>query len=195
MRPIDISSLLGGLTRRGATVFILAAGAAGLAPSARAANAGQIAQDAHSALDRLYAAQPKTREFGQKAKAVLVFPSIVKAGLVVGGQGGEGAMLVNGEPVGFYRIGAVSYGLQAGAETYAYALFFMTDSAVDYLKNSKGWSVGSGPSIVMLDKGKARNTNTTTLKKDVYAVAFGQHGLMAGLGLEGSKISEIHPDA
>ncbi len=170
------------------------AGAATPWTAKAAAHASQIALDARTALDRLYAARPATRDYGRKAKAILVFPSIVKAGLLIGGQEGSGAMLKNGKAIGFYRIAAASYGLQAGAQTFAYALFFMTDSAIDYLQTSKGWAVGSGPSVVMLDEGMAKNTNTTTLQKDVYAVAFGQKGLMAGLGLEGSKITQIHPD-
>lgn len=180
------------LTRRLATALLASAAVAG--PARAAAKASQIAQDARTALDRLYQSRPEARDLARRAKAILVFPSIVKAGLLIGGQGGNGALLKNGKVVGFYRIAAASYGLQAGAQTFSYALFFMTDKAVDYAEKTKGWAVGSGPSFVVMDEGKAKNTNTTTLQKEIYAFAFGQQGLMAGLGLEGSKISEIHPD-
>ncbi len=133
------------------------------------------------------------RTLGQQAKAILVFPQIVKAGFLIGGQTGNGALLVNGTAIEYYNISAVSFGLQAGAQAFSYALFFMTDSALQYLKSSDGWSIGSGPSVVVLDKGAAASITSTTLTQDVYAVPFGQQGLMAGLGLEGSKITRIHP--
>ncbi len=106
-------------------------------------------------------------------------------------QGGNGVLFENGLPTRYYNITAASYGLQAGVQSFSYALFFMTDSAVSYLKSSNGWSIGAGPSVVVLDKGKAESMTTTTLTEDVYAIPFGEKGLMAGLGLEGSKITAI----
>ena len=120
-----------------------------------------------------------------------MFPKIVKAGFLIGGQGGEGVLFMRGQPVGYYKIGAVSYGLQAGGQSFSYALFLMNDKALNYLRKSDGWAIGSGPSVVVIDKGKAMSTTSTTLAKDVYAMPFGQKGLMAGIGLEGSKISRI----
>jgi lipid-binding SYLF domain-containing protein len=170
------------------------AGATAFTPDpARAASASQISQDAHAALQRLYAAQPKAHELGRRAIAILVFPSIIKAGLIIGGQGGDGALIRGGKTIGYYNIAAASFGLQAGAQRFSYALFFMTDSALDYLQSSDGWSIGSGPSVVVVDKGAAGSLTSTTLTQDVYAIPFGQKGLMAGLGLEGSKITHIHP--
>ena len=86
---------------------------------------------------------------------------------------------------------AASYGLQAGIQSFGYALFLMTDSAVGYLDTSGGWELGTGPSIVILDVGMAKALTTTTIQNDVYAVFFDQRGLMAGLGLQGSKISRM----
>ena len=86
------------------------------------------------------------------------------------------------------------YGLQAGVKTFSYALFFMNEAALKYLNNSDGWTVGTGPSIVVLDQGKAASMTSQTLTQDVVAIPFGQRGLMAGLGIEGSKITIIHPD-
>jgi lipid-binding SYLF domain-containing protein len=161
--------------------------------TAEAASAKQINQDATAALRRLYAAQPKARELGGKAKAILIFPKIVKAGLLIGGQSGDGVLWVNGHAAGYYNISAASFGLQIGAQTFSYALFFMTDSALSYLKKSDGWAIGSGPSVVVVDKGAAASMTSTTLTQDVYAFPFGQRGLMAGIGLEGSKITPINP--
>ncbi len=124
---------------------------------------------------------------------MLIFPKIVKAGLIVGGQSGDGALRVGGRTIGYYNISAASYGLQAGIQTFSYAMFFMTASSLDYLKKSDGWAIGSGPSVVVIDKGAAANLSTTTLSQDVYAMPFGQRGLMAGIGLEGSKITRIRP--
>jgi len=182
-------------TRRGFLMTAASSGAAAalLPRDANAASARDIAQSAESALQRLYAAEPNTQRLGQQAKAILVFPQIVKAGFLIGGQTGNGALLVNGNPIEYYNISAVSFGLQAGAQAFSYALFFMTDSALQYLRSSNGWSIGSGPSVVLLDKGAAASITSTTLTQDVYAVPFGQQGLMAGIGLEGSKITRIHP--
>ena len=144
-------------------------------------------------MQNLYAAQPKARNLGNKAKAILVFPKIIKAGLLIGGQSGDGALRMGGKTVGYYNLSAASFGLQAGGQTFSYALFFMTDSALDYLQKSDGWAIGSGPSVVVVDKGAAASMTSTSITQDVYAVPFGQRGLMAGLGLEGSKITHIHP--
>jgi lipid-binding SYLF domain-containing protein len=124
---------------------------------------------------------------------VLVFPSIVKAGLVVGGQYGEGALRVGGKTTGYYKTVAASYGLQAGAQSFGYVLFFLDDASLRYLKKSKGWEIGVGPSIVIVDEGIARSLTTTTVKSGVYAFIFEQQGLMAGIGIQGSKISRISP--
>ena len=112
---------------------------------------------------------------------------------MIGAQSGNGVLRVGGKTTGYYNISAASFGFQAGAQTFSYAMFFMNASAVGYLQKSDGWSVGSGPSVVIVDKGAAASITSTTLTKDVYAFPFGQHGLMAGIGLEGSKITHINP--
>jgi lipid-binding SYLF domain-containing protein len=166
----------------------------GATPAAEAAaSARQIDSDASHALRTLYATQSKAKELGQRAKAILIFPKIYKGGFMIGGQTGNGALRVGGKTVGYYNISAASFGLQAGAQRFSYALFFMTDAALDYLDRSDGWQIGSGPSVVVVDKGVAKSMTTTTLTQDVYAFPFGQKGLMAGLGLEGSKITRIQP--
>ena len=147
--------------------------------------------DAKAALSKLYESEPASKLIGEKAKAVLVFPNIVKAGFIVGAQYGEGALLVNGQIVAHYNSVAASYGLQAGVQAFGYAMFLMTDNALQYLHKSDGWELGVGPSIVIVDKGKAKSLTTTTLQDDVYAFIFDQRGLMAGLGLQGSKITKL----
>ncbi len=156
-----------------------------------AASAEEIDRDADSALLKLYEKTPAAKELSTIAKGILVFPSIVKGGLIIGGQYGEGALRINGKTDGYYNTVAASYGLQAGVQSFGYALFFITDKALEYLKNSKGWEIGVGPSIVIVDAGLASSLTTTTAKSDVYAFFFDQKGLMVGMGLQGSKITRL----
>ncbi len=150
-----------------------------------------LKQDSLAALQTLYADEPKAKEIGMRSKAILVFPNLVKAGFIAGVQGGDGVLIENGQVTGIYNNTAVSYGLQAGVQTFAEAMFLTTDAAVNYLHSSSGWSLGMGPSIVVVDAGKAKSLTTTTLQSDVYAFIFGQQGLMAGLGVQGQKISRL----
>jgi lipid-binding SYLF domain-containing protein len=126
---------------------------------------------------------------GHQAVAVLVFPDVKKFGFLVGVSYGEGVLFKDGHVSGYYSTKGGSWGFQAGAQSFGYALFFMNQEAVDYLDSSHGWEIGGGPSVVVADKGHAAKVSSTTLKTDAHAVIFNQHGLMAGVGLEGSKIS------
>jgi|SRR5829696_9002385 len=175
-----------------ATSLVMASNLGPFSQSALAATAAQLTADGNAALSRLYSQSDRATRYARDARAILVFPKIVKAGFVIGGQGGEGVLFVQGRPTAYYKIGAVSYGLQAGGQSFSYALFLMNDKAVTYLNKSDGWAIGAGPSVVVVDQGKAMSTTSTTLAKDVYAFPFGQKGLMAGIGLEGSKISQIN---
>lgn len=163
-------------------------------PRNYAATAGEIDKGVDLALEKLYAASPVAKELSTIAKGILVFPDVIKAGLMVGAQYGQGALRVNGKTTGYYNTVAASYGLQAGAQSFGYAMFLMTEDALAYLDKSGGWEVGVGPSLVVVDEGVARNLSTSTAKDDIYAFIFGQKGLMAGIGLQGSKITRITPD-
>ena len=165
--------------RRALLMTLSAATAVTLIGPANAASAAKIDREADAALRKLYATEAKARELSRRAKAILVFPKIIKAGLVIGGQSGDGVLRVGGRANGYYNISAASYGLQAGVQSFSYALFFMTANAVEYLSKSNGWQLGSGPSVVLVDKGVAAGLTTTTLTQDVYSFAFGQRGLMA----------------
>jgi lipid-binding SYLF domain-containing protein len=147
--------------------------------------------DSSRALQQLVAQNPAAAKAKAKALAVLVFPDVVKAGFIIGAQGGQGILFVHGQPRGRYRTVAASYGLQAGVQKYGYALFLMNQKAVDWVNNTRGWEIGSGPSVVIVDKGMARSFTTDTLHSGIYAFTFDQEGLMAGLGLQGSKIMRI----
>jgi len=161
---------------------------------AYAVTAQEIDRAVDKALQELFEKSPEARQLAKMAKGILVFPKIYKAGFIVGGQYGVGALRVNGHSVAYYKSVGASYGLQAGVQSFGYALFLMTDKALKYVLNSNGWEIGVGPSIVIVDAGKAKNITTTTAKKDIYAFIFSQKGLMAGLGLQGTKITPFHPE-
>ena len=162
-------------------------------PQARAQSAAEIDAAARAALRGLYADNAKAHAVRIKAVAVLVFPSITKGGFLIAAQHGNGALFMHHGTVGYYKSVAASYGLQAGIQKFGYALFFTKPSALNYLHKAGGWELGSAPSLVVVDKGMAGSLNTTHLNKDIYAFFFNQKGLMGGLGLQGAKITEIHP--
>ncbi len=158
---------------------------------AGAATAEEIDRNAKSSLEKLYLKSPAAKALGEKASGVLVFPNIVKGGFIVGGQYGDGALLKNGNTAGYYNTVQLSYGLQAGLQKYGYALFFMSESAMNWLDRSNGWELGVGPTIVVVDIGAAASATTTTLQSQIYAFFFNQKGLMAGIGLQGTKVTKI----
>lgn len=149
--------------------------------------------EAKAALGRLYSHTPTARALAESAAGVLVFPEMTKAGFLVGGQYGNGVLFRHGKVAGFYNSTALSYGLQAGVQQFGYALFLMTEEAIDYLDRSDGWEIGVGPTITVVDQGLAASLTTTTAKSGVYAFFFEQRGLMAGLGIQGTKITRIKP--
>jgi lipid-binding SYLF domain-containing protein len=183
------------ITRLSGPVAVLLLATLVLGPTtpapATAASAQSLERDARAALKKLYAENPSARMLRDKAHAVLVFPSMLKAGFMFGGQIGEGALFRGGKVTGYYNSVAASYGFQAGAQVFGYALFFMNAGALEYLDKSEGFELGSGPSLVVLDAGAAKSLTSTTITQDVYAFVFGQKGLMGGLGIQGSKITRV----
>ncbi len=159
-----------------------------------AGTAAEIDRDVDKALAALEAQSSEAKALAERAKGILVFPEIIKGGLLIGAQAGEGALRKNGKTAGYYNTVAVSYGLQAGIQWFGYAMYFMNDSALDYLDESDGWEIGTGPSIVVVDKGAAGSLTSSSLKEDIYVFFFKQKGLMAGLGLQGTKITKFTPD-
>ena len=180
--------LIAGMTVAAAVAFAL------MPRQSIAGSAAEIDAGADQALADLYAQSSEAKALAERAKGILVFPKIIKAGLIIGAQAGEGALRKNNKTAGYYNTVSVSYGLQAGIQWFGYAMYFMNDSALGYLDNSDGWEIGTGPSIVVIDKGAAGGVSTTSLKDDIYVFFFEQKGLMAGLGLQGTKITQITPD-
>jgi lipid-binding SYLF domain-containing protein len=155
--------------------------------------AAELTRTSRAALEGLYGAVPLAKLLGPKAEAILVFPKVTKAGLGIGGQYGEGALLKKGAASTYYKTTGASFGLQAGGQQYGYAMFFMNQKALGQLDKANGFEVGVGPSVVLVDEGMAKTSTTSTLKDDIYAFVFAQKGLMAGLGIQGNKITRITP--
>lgn len=184
------------LSRRLRTAWIAAAVAAAVVIGlpAHAKSAAEISRESNAALKQLLSSNKAARALAESARGILVFPTILKGGFLFGGQFGEGALLERGRATAFYRTVSASYGLQAGVQKYGYALFLMNQGAVEYLNKSDGWELGVGPTLTVVDEGISGSLSTTTARSDIYAFFFDQKGLMAGLGLQGTKLFRIHPN-
>lgn len=177
-------------------LFIAAAAAlfaVGLAAprAAEAASLDKLNADAEAALARLVATEPVSADMIDRAAGVLVFPQITKGGLVIGAAGGEGVLRIDGEPTAAYRSTALSYGLQAGITTFGYVMVLMDQKSLDYVSESAGWEIGSGPNVTIADEGFARKFSTTSLQEGIYVFFIDQKGFFAGVGLEGTKITRV----
>ena len=173
------------------TLTVAALASLCMATVAHAATSEDLDRSSQQALDALYKTNPLAESISHKAKAVLVFPNIVKAGLVFGGAFGEGELRSGAVVDGYYNSVTASWGLQAGAQSYGYVVFLMNSKALKYVHETHGWEIGVGPSVVVVDAGAAKNLSSSTLKDDAYAFIFDQQGLMASLSIEGTKISRI----
>jgi len=163
----------------------------GVAATAIASTSEDLDRDSQQALKHLYDINPVAETLSHKARAILIFPNVVKAGLVFGGSYGEGELLRNGAVDGYYNSVSGSWGLQIGAQSYGYVVFLMSNKAVNALRDAHGWELGVGPTVVVVDEGMAKNLSTSTLRDDAYAFIFSQQGLMAGVSIEGTKVSHI----
>jgi lipid-binding SYLF domain-containing protein len=155
----------------------------------RADTAYAIASGSNQALQQLYRTSPVAALLARRAKAILVFPKIVKASLVVGGASGEGELMRGRSIDGYYKLETQSFGIQVGAESYQYVVFLMTPSAVQNLERGSGWQLGHGPTLMLVGRDAPRNLATAPLRYDSYGFAFNQRGLIAGVGAEGTRIS------
>jgi len=163
----------------------------GIAGPALAQDPSLLNADARRALDKLVAGVPGAKALNEKAVAVLVFPRITKVGLVFGGQYGEGVLFRGGKAAGYFANMGASWGLQAGAQQFGYAMFFMSEGALGALTSTAGFEIGVGPSVVIVDQGMAKLLTTMNLDSDIYAFVFSQRGLMAGVGLRGNRIVSV----
>lgn len=188
LKPLRIAALLSSLLVAACSTTVSSTSS----PASEATARAQLEQAARISLNKLYSNSTGAKELSANAAGILVFPSIVKAGLLVGGEGGKGVLFsARGKVLGYYSVGAVSWGLQAGAQNFAQTMILMTPGALQNLNTADGWAVGVGPSVVVADQGMAKDITTTTAQSDVYAFIYGQSGLMAGLGVKGQKITRL----
>ena len=139
----------------------------------------------------LYETVPGSRELADRAIGVLIMPEVKKAGLILGGAYGEGALLVAGETAGYYSVASVSVGLQFGAQITKQALFFLTESSLERFRRADGWEVGADAEVTVPGEGANLGLDSTTAKSHVIGVVFGQDGVLLGASLEGAKYSTI----
>jgi lipid-binding SYLF domain-containing protein len=163
----------------------------GLVRVAAAASAAEIDTKVDGALAQFSKEVPGGGEFLDKASGVLVFPGVVKAGLVVGGEYGNGALRIDGKSVQYYNIASASFGLQIGAQEYAIVMVFLSNEALQKFRDSKGWEAGVDGSVAIAQWGAGKDINTQNFKEPIVGFVFSNKGLMAGVSIEGSKITKL----
>lgn len=150
-----------------------------------------LAGECQNALDQLYAQARQTREIGTDAEAVLVFPNVVRAGLGVGGETGNGCLFRNGAIDSYYNKSGASFGLQAGAQSRSEVLMFMSEAALDKLRSREGLQFGANASAAVIDMGAGGTLDTTNIDSEILAFVFGEAGLMAAATLDGTKVTKL----
>ena len=172
------------------TVFLGLLVVAGSDP-AFAESAEEIDAKANQALDTLYADSSAAKELGAKAQGILIFPSITKGGLIVGGEYGEGVLRVDGKPQVYYSSASGSIGLQIGISSRSLVIMFMTEDALKDFTDADGWEAGVDADVTVVDTGATGSLDTTTAQSPVIGFNFGEEGLMAGVSLEGTKVTKL----
>lgn len=177
------------------SLLIVAIVAALLVPltlnTAPAASATEIDIKVDSALKRFREKVSGGDEFLKRAKGVLVFPSVIKAGMIIGGEYGEGALRIGGETVEYYSTAAASLGFQLGAQSKTLILVFLESDALTDFRNSDGWKAGVDGSVAVVKWGVGGDINTIDIKGPIVGFVFDNQGLMYNLTLEGSKFTKI----
>jgi lipid-binding SYLF domain-containing protein len=180
------------LARRLFTTTLAALALTAAATTVRADDAKVIDTKVRLAMEELFASVPGSQDLFNRANGVLIMPEVTKAGLIVGGAYGEGALLINGATTGYYSVAAASIGFQIGIQQTKHALFFLTQAALEKFRRADGWELGADAEFTVPDDGVNINVSTKTSNKPVILVVFGQDGLMAGVSMEGSKYSLIN---
>jgi lipid-binding SYLF domain-containing protein len=177
-----------------AALFLAAFLVAGVAAeSAWAKTAQEINASVNACLDRFYKQVKGGKEIAAKAKGVLVMPNVVKAGLIVGGEYGEGALRVGGKTASYYNIASGSVGFQIGGEAKDFVILFMTDAALKQFQASKGWEVGLDGNVALVNIGGGERVDFTKMNDPIIGFVFDVKGLMADISLKGAKFTKITP--
>ncbi len=180
-----------GWSRRAFMASAAAGGLSACAGGTRSNARFKIDDNVANAVQQMQSELPFTRNLLDNAAGVLVIPTVTKAGLIVGGSYGEGALLIGEAPVDYYSVAAASYGLQAGGQQYSSALFFMDSEHLQKFRSRPGWTLGADVEFTVLDDAKAAGVDNNTIDEAVYAVVFNQAGILIGLSIEGSKYTRI----
>ena len=165
--------------------------ALGTSAAVLAADEMQIDQRVCKTLQQFDTINPANLSLSQKAAGMLVFPRVTKGGIGIGGEHGEGALLVGGKTMGYYSVGAASVGLTLGLAKHSEIIMFMTQEALDKFTSSDGWSIGADAGITVVSGGASGSYDTQTMQKPILGFVFGEKGLIGDLSLQGSKISKI----
>jgi lipid-binding SYLF domain-containing protein len=160
-------------------------------PRGHAASGPEISANVNATLDQFFRARPYGRDLANRALAVLVFPTIIKAGFGIGGEYGEGELQVRGQHAGYYNIASASFGFQLGAQARTVIIMFMTEGALAQFQRTDGFKVGVDGSVAVITVGAGGAIDTNSVTRPVIGFIFDQKGLMYNLTLEGSKISRI----
>ncbi|AWV03449.1 hypothetical protein DM992_29835 [Burkholderia sp. JP2-270] len=160
--------------------------------SASASKRQSIDASVNATLSRLYSTVPGSRELVAKSRGVLVFPNVLQAGLIIGGQSGNGALRVGGSTVGYYNTSSLSVGLQAGAQSKAIVFLFMTQDALDSFRKSDGWAAGADASVAVVKVGANGAVDTTTATAPVQVLVLTNAGLMGDLSVNGTKVTKLN---
>jgi lipid-binding SYLF domain-containing protein len=156
-----------------------------------AASAVEIDAKVNATLDTFYREVGSGKELVKKSRGILVFPSVVKAGIGIGGEHGEGALRINGRTVDYYSTTSASIGFQLGVQSKSIVLLFMTGDALSKFRNSEGWKVGVDGSVALIKVGAGGSVDSNNITDPIIGFVFGQKGLMYNLTLEGSKLTKI----
>ena len=174
-----------------ALALLAALAVAGTTSNPQVASAADIDADVDATLSKFFRQIRGSRELVRDAAAVLVFPSVVKAGIGIGGEYGEGALLVHGRPAGYYNTVSASIGFQLGAQARSIIIVFMTEDALAGFRRVNGWKVGVDGSVALITLGAGGSIDTSRIAAPIVGFIFDGKGLMYNLTLEGSKISRI----
>jgi lipid-binding SYLF domain-containing protein len=155
------------------------------------ASKAEIDQGVHATLQQFYQLNPMHKDLVTRAKGALVFPKVTKGGVGVGGQFGEGALLINGKTVDYYSVASASVGLTLGLAKHKEIILFMTQEALDKFVNSHGWTIGADTGVAVLSKGAGGAYDTQTLQRPILAFVFGEKGLIGDISLEGTKVTKL----
>jgi lipid-binding SYLF domain-containing protein len=173
------------------SVLIILMFSVGLTAVVYAATAKEIDASADAVMDRFYKQVKDAKQFARKAKALLIMPNVVKAGLIIGGEYGRGALRINGKTVDYYNVVSGSFGAQIGAEAKDWVIAFMTDAALKKFRESKGWEAGVDGNVALITVGGGDSGSTRNAKGDIIGFVFDVKGLMADVSFKGAKFTKL----